>query len=100
MEQSYYNVPVCVTLFSRNSKPRAGKSGFRPVRFLFISKLTFVVVERAKSRVDQSELEMLERRLQVTDNLENQTQSQVYLVGPAVDGVNVQQLLERFSRPD
>lgn len=59
-----------------------------------------MLVERANGRVDQSELEMLERRLQIAVNLEDQPQSQVYLVGSAVDGVNVQQLLESLSRPD
>lgn len=107
-EQRKWNKVITTFLFAlhfflgtRNREPE--KVAFVRLDFCFfivISKLTFVLVERAKSRVDQSELEMLERRLQVTVNLENQTQSQVYLVGPAVDGVNVQQLLERFSRPD
>ena len=59
-----------------------------------------MLVEGANGRVDQSELEMLERRLQIAGNLEDQSQSQVYLVGPTVDGVNVQQLLKSLGRPD
>lgn len=61
--------------------------------------LTFVLAERARGRIDQSKLKMLQRRLQFSGNLENQAQPQVYFIGPAIDRVNVQELLERFGRP-
>lgn len=55
--------------------------------------------EGTDSRIDQGELEMLERRFQLSGDLEYETQSQVDFIGPAVDRIDVQQLLERLHSP-
>lgn len=72
---------------------------FRRVVSLSSRILTFVLAERTRSRIDQGKLEMLQRGLQLSRNLENQAQPQVYLIGSAIDRVNVQKLLERFDSP-
>ena len=55
--------------------------------------------EGAGGRVDQSKLEMLQRGFQLSGDLEDETQSQVDFIGPAVNGVDVQQLLECLHSP-
>lgn len=60
---------------------------------------TFVLGEGAGGRVDQGELEVLQRRFQIASDLENQAQSKVDLVGATVDRIDVEQLSERSRRP-
>lgn len=61
--------------------------------------LTLVLAKGTRCRIDQRELEMLERRLQLSGNLEYEAEPQVYFVGSTVYRVNVQQLLERLRSP-